>query len=498
LTTSRDGTMTGVRPQRGRQEMFLASSADIAIYGGAAGGGKTFALLMEPLYHISNPNFGAVIFRQSYPQIMNEGGLWDESFEIYPHVRPTPSPKTGTLEWVFRSGARVSFRHMGREATKIDYQGAQIPMIGWDQLEQFTAGQFFFMLSRNRSTCGVRPYIRGTANPQPGWLAEFLDWWIAEDGYARLDRIGKVRHFIRAGDSIMWGDAAADLQETYNGERVEPKSVCFIPASIYDNPALLRKDPGYLSNLMALGEVDRLRLLGDRERGGNWRVRESGKKFKRSWFEVVDCAPASYDALVRFWDMAATEAKKGTDPDWTVGALVGIKDGIWYIVDVRRDRATPHNTERLVRATAMEDGYGVTVRMEEEGGSSGKSMIDNYARKVLIGFDFAGVRSTGSKEVRANPVSAAAEAGNVRVVRGKWNGAMLDEIAAFSPDCSHDDQVDAISGAVGVIAQGMGGHISVLRREPGSIGQMDAQIDELIAGMTPAERVEADALLDLA
>src|SRR5690554_534113 len=71
-------------PQAGPQEQFLKSKADIAIYGGAAGGGKTWALLLEPLSHIANPGFGGVIFRRTTVQVRNEGGLWDESARMYP------------------------------------------------------------------------------------------------------------------------------------------------------------------------------------------------------------------------------------------------------------------------------------------------------------------------------------------------------------------------------------------------------------------------------
>lgn len=494
-----------IKPQM-RQRLFLSSSADIVIYGGAAGGGKTFSLLMEPLYHIQNPQFSAVIFRRTYPQITVTGGLWDESCQIYSYVKPFPQMKPGNLSWHFHSGAVVSFRHMDRP--EMEYQGAQIPLIGFDQLEQFSEHQFFFMMSRNRSTCGVKPYIRATANPQPGWLADFLSWWIAEDGYARTDRIGVIRWMGRVGNSVLWASSPQEWSEKYqpnvpddSPEKINPKSVTFITASVWDNPALLDVNPDYLSSLMALPETERKRLLGDRHRGGNWHIRPGGIMFKREWFKIIDQAPAELMTTCRRWDMAATEEKKRKNPDFTAGALVGMKDGQWFIMDVRRGRLSPKSAEDLVRQTAVLDPDGTMVRMEQEPGSSGKTVIDHYARTVLVGFDFAGVPASGSKETNARPLAAAAERGDVFMVKAPWNSALLDELESFSPDCDHDDQVDACSGAFNDIAKRYNSpNVWAINSQNTPKGRMIAKIEEevdkLMQELTPEERLLADSLFN--
>ena len=102
--------------------------------------------------------------------------------------------------------------------------------------------------------------------------------------------------------------------------------------------------------------------------------------------------------------------------------------------------------EALIKQTAELDGYNVEIYMEQEPGSAGVESIDYYSRHVLKGHAFWGVKTTGSKSERAAPVSSAAEAGNIRIVEGAWNGDFLDEIEAF-PQGAHDDQVDALSGA---------------------------------------------------
>src|SRR4030043_1050953 len=138
-----------VKPQEGFQYKFLSSSADIAIGGGAAGSGKTFALLMESIRHIKNPVYNGVIFRKTYPQIKLPGGLWDTSFELY--SIPDGNPNESTFEWKFPSGAKMKFSHLEYEKNVLDWQGAQVPFIGFDELPHFSDYSFFYLLSRNRS-----------------------------------------------------------------------------------------------------------------------------------------------------------------------------------------------------------------------------------------------------------------------------------------------------------------------------------------------------------
>jgi predicted phage terminase large subunit-like protein len=444
-----------IKPQPGPQTKFLATPADIAIYGGAAGGGKTWALLMEPLRHIDNPDFGAVIFRQTYGQIMEEGGVWEDSARIYPYTGG--EARVGKALWAFPSGARVRFRYMQHEKDKYTYQGAQIPLLCFDQLEQFSAGQFFYLLSRNRSTCGVRPYVRATCNPDPDcFLAEFLDWWIGDDGYARADRAGKLRYFARIGERIAWADSPGDLVAQYPsffeevGQPPETliKSVTFIPASVYDNEILLRENPEYLANLLALPPVDRERLLR-----GNWKIREAaGLLFNRAWFEIVDAVPAG-GREVRFWDFAATvRSMSARDPDYTAG--VGMRDvsGVYYVTDCVAVRQGPAEVDRLVLNLAKQDrhtvgatGASYAVRWELEPGASGKRDAARLVR-MLAGFDARPVKPQGDKVVRAKPLAAQAVAGNVKLIRGKWVEQWLQHMH-HQPDWSHDDIMDASSGA---------------------------------------------------
>lgn len=430
-----------VGPQVGPQTAFLTTSADIAIYGGAAGGGKSFALLLEPLRHHSNSLFGAVIFRRTSTQVRNQGGLWDESMKLY--IPLGSYPRAHELEHILPSGMRVKFAHLEHPDTVYDWQGAQVPYFGFDELTHFTETQFFYMLSRNRSTSGVAGYIRATCNPDAdSWVRKFIDWWIGEDGYPIKERSGVLRWFIRQDDTMVWGNSREALVKQY-GEETLPKSVTFIPSKLQDNQILMRSDPSYLANLRALSRVDRLRL-----EGGNWNVRASaGLLFQREWFPVKDAIPSGWIQAIRFWDRAATKPHDSNkDPDWTRGVkLLRYPDNTYGLVDLKSMRDSPGQVEKLIKACAAHDGPSVKVMAQQDPGSAGISERDHFTR-MLSGYAVGTMKSTKNKVLRAKPVSAQSEAGNIWVLRAPWNDEFFGELDNF-PDGSHDDIVDAYSGA---------------------------------------------------
>jgi len=430
-------------PQSGPQTDFLSTEADIAIYGGSAGGGKTFALLLEPLHYIDYPDYGGVIFRKTSVQVRNEGGLWDESMKLYPFIGAKGLEYA--LEWNFDSGARVKFAHLEYDKNVYDWQGSQICFLGFDELTHFSEFQFWYMLSRNRSTCGVRPYVRATTNPDvDSWVRKLIDWWIDADGLAIPERAGSIRWFIRQSEQLIWADSPEEIYDRYGrGPEIQPKSLTFIPAKITDNQILMQKDPGYLANLMALSRVDRMRL-----KEGNWNVRASaGSYFRREWFDLVDATPAGTIDIVRYWDKGATRPNEDNpDPDWTRGLkLHKLANGKFIVTDLRSLRDTPLNVERMVRNTAAFDGVGVKVCVEQDPGSAGVADAENYAR-LLAGFEVRVRKPTKDKETRAKPVSAQVEAGNIMVLRAPWNDEFFTELENF-PTGSHDDIVDTLSGA---------------------------------------------------
>jgi predicted phage terminase large subunit-like protein len=433
-----------IKPQPGPQMAFMSSSADIAIYGGAAGSGKTYALLLEPLRNINNGRFGCVIFRRESPQIRAEGALWDESQNLYRGTGATP--REGMLDWVFPSGAKVKFAHLQMESDIHGWDGSQICLICFDQLEAFTKKQFFYMLSRNRSTCGIAPYIRAACNPDPdSFLRSFLAWWIDDiTGLPIPERSGVIRWFVHIDNQIYWADTAAELESQF-GSDCAPKSCTFISANVYDNKILLDKNPGYLSNLKALQKIDRERLLY-----GNWNARATaGMYFKREWLEVVDAAPI-FASAVRYWDRAATAAEVGKEvkASFTAGIRLQVDSkGIYYVYNSTRFQGSPLTVKSTIKNVASQDGRPVRIGIEQDPGQAGKAEAEDHVRN-LAGYNVTINPVHEAKGVRVKPFSAQCEAGNVKIIRGDWNEAFLNELENFdgSSKCV-SDQVDACSGA---------------------------------------------------
>lgn len=425
--------------QAGPQTEFFKCEADILIYGGSAGGGKTFALLLQALLHHECPGFTGVIFRKTSTQAKNPGGIWDASLQLYLNFKGYP--KHTTLEWDFLSGAKIKFSHLDHESDKYDWQGAEICFIGFDELTHFSWGQFMYLLSRNRSTCGITPYIRATCNPDPdSWVRKYIDWWIDPNtGLAIPERSGILRWNITRDDEIIWADTKEELQKKYPG--CLPKSVSFIASTIYDNKILLEKDPGYLANLNALPRFEREQLLH-----GNWNIRPSaGIFFRKEWFQVVEFAPKNLQ-FVRYWDRAATRKTETNDPDFTVGVKMA-KDpnGIFYVIDIVRLQESPLNVQNAIKNSAAQDGPMCRIGLEQDPGQAGVSEIELLIR-MLAGFNARPYKVQVDKVTRSSPASAQAEAGNIRVLKGKWNDAFFRELENF-PDGAHDDIVDALSGA---------------------------------------------------
>lgn len=396
-----------------KQTAFLCLDVKEAFYGGAAGGGKSDALLMAALQYVDIPGYNAIIFRKTYSDLSLPGALMDRAATWL----ASTDAKWSELDkkWTFPSGSSLSFGYLENENQKYRYASSEFQFIGWDELTQFAETQYSFLFSRLRRNTtqtdnGIPLRVRSAANPG-----------------------GPGHEWVR------------------NKFIVNPGNRIFIPAGLVDNPYLNQEE--YTESLMELDHLTRQQLMH-----GDWEAQLEGTLFHRDWFDAIDDVPYNVEIVkqFRYWDLAATEEKPGTDPDFTVGCLLGIgDDGRYYLLDIARFRESPGQVENKVSNQARLDGRKTEIYMEQEPGSSGVNTIHHYRRRVLRGFVFRGIKSSGSKVERARPVSSVAEDGDIVMIRANWNHSFLDEITAF-PLSQHDDQVDALSGAHAQLSKRIG------------------------------------------
>lgn len=410
-------------------------------------------MLMEPMRHKNVRGYNGVIFRTQFTDIIKPGGLWEESEKMYTQVSGSRQ-RFIDKQWLFcdkkgNVSSKLTFAYLN-DQNLLTWKGSQICFIGFDEVTDFSEKQFFFMFSRNRSTCGVAPYIRATCNPDPdSWVKKFIDWWIdPQTGYAIQERSGVIRWMIRRNAKIYWADTKEELWERFNlvtpEDKAEPRSVTFIASSIYDNKELLKVNPQYLSNLKAMGEVDRERFLK-----GNWKIKPAaGLFFQRYQIKMIDAEPNDLQIVCRAWDIAATEKKEDNDPDFTAGVLMGRrKNGTPVVLNVINVQVAAGNVEKLIYNTAVMDKkkYGTKYRIHipQDPGGAGKIVAVNYV-KMLAGFAVQAEAVSGSKENRARPLAAQWQLGNIEVLAAEWNEEYFLQLESF-PEGSHDDMVDASS-----------------------------------------------------
>ena len=417
---------------------LLAWHKEAGLYGGAAGPGKSSYLLMEVLRDpwIRIQGYSALIMRRHRKDLYLPEGILDRAKDWL-----KPAIQAGRVKWnlsthgydFLEHGSRVIFGYADDDKALDDFAGSAYQCICIDEAGQFSRRQLGILGSRLRKL-------------NTGPLADIAM------RYRLASNPGGIGHDY--------------LQEEYV-EAKDRSNKWFLPGTLADNPHI--DAASYERGLrLFLDPITLKRLLN-----GDWSAREGGGWFVRTNFVILDEPPdKSFVAGdMRYWDLAGTEEKIKGDPDYTVGVhmqrLKNHDDLDAVILDVERRRENPGPIERLVVQTAQIDGKGVSIRIEQEPGQSGKAQIDRFC-ELLVGYDCAGDKSTGPKDVRARPFSAAVNRKRIGIVRGAWNKLYLDELEGFPGNTVHDDQVDGSSGAFNLLTEG----------EPGMIGWMRAAADK--------------------
>jgi hypothetical protein len=241
-------------PNEGPQTEFLAAPEREVLYGGAAGGGKSYGLLADPMRYFSNGNFNGLILRRTNDELREL--VW-KSQELYPKAYPGAKWQEKKSQWVFPSGAKLWMTYLEREEDVLRYQGQAFSYIAFDELTQHsTPFAWNYMRSRLRTTDPDLPiFMRATTNPGGpghGWVkAMFIDPAPANTPFPATD--------IETGEPLAYPEKHEKAGKPLFYRR-------FIPATLRDNPYLF-DDGTYEANLLSLPEMQRRQLLE-----GDWAI----------------------------------------------------------------------------------------------------------------------------------------------------------------------------------------------------------------------------------
>lgn len=407
-----------------KQEAFLRLRRQLALYGGAAGGGKSWALLAGAAQYVDVPGYRALIIRRTFPDLSLPGAILDVAQQWWGDD-PNAHFVAARNRWDFygggKTGGSITFGHLTNERDKYKYQGAAFQYIAFDELTQFTRRMFVYMFSRLR-----RP----------------LEWENMPRN-AMGETISQVPLRMRAGSNP--GGDGHDWVYNYfiDPDTRDPRGV-FMPARLHDNPKLDQE--AYIESLELLDPLELQQLLD-----GDWEAEEKGLMIERERIRMI--RQGDLDVLrstgalqkVRAWDFASTASEEA---DFTSGTKIerSVSTGRAVVVDQIRVQRGPGDVEKAILRTAEADTTDTTIVLEVEPGSSGVLYAENLARGLLAGYHVVLDRVTGSKPVRAKPLYSALEAGWLGVLRAPWTRTFVAEVLRF-PDGVHDDQVDSAGSA---------------------------------------------------
>jgi phage terminase large subunit-like protein len=463
LEDTRDLILAKVREARGitvegynphtptpKQQQFLDLNISEAFYGGAAGGGKSDALLMAALQYVHIPGYSALLLRRTFADLALPGAIMDRSHEWL----QGKAKWSGDLKkWTFPSGATLTFGYLETEKDKYRYQGAEFQFIGFDELTQFIESQYTYLFSRLRRIAGVEIPLRMRGASNPG--GEGHDW------------------------------VKSRFVEGASEDRI------FVPATLQDNPYL--DEEAYRESLSELDPVTRAQL-----EAGDWDVLPQGPLFSRDDFVIVT-EPSPIARWVRYYDLAVSVKKSA---DYTAGALVGIKaDGGIQIADmIHWKREWPDVRDGYINQRGLKESglldlveedlefcedikkrYNLaetprlTVGVEAQGTQMG-FVQDLHRNDKFLKVPLHGILAKGDKKERAATWAARGRAKKIELVLGAWNTPFINQCIPFNGDgVLKDDMVDAVSGAIELLRKIRGGFIEK-QQKPISRAEYYAQL----------------------
>lgn len=413
--------MTSYIPHRPtpKQQAFLMLGCLEALYGGAAGGGKSDALLMAALQYVDVPGYAALLLRRTYADLALPGALMDRAAEW---LSGTDAKWNGQEKsWSFPSGATITFGYMATDADKYRYQSAEFQFIGWDELTQFPSDPYLYMFSRLRRLAGFDVPLRMRAASNPGGMGH---GWVYERFMPDLTP-----------------EAAEHRRNTGR---------IFVPAKLGENPYIDQE--AYRRGLAELDDITR-RQLED----GLWVTDPAARPFDRDWWRGVNRYESTAGArIVGRYHSYDTATKTGQHNAYTalvVGEVTAdyrliIRD-VWqdklmvpHLADKVRDHAIAGNRDDNLRAVIIEDMSSGTGIVQTLG------LGNDWLSRLLVPFRPA---NYGDKVQRAQQAALWCKRGCVLLPQpsaaAPWLHDFEQQLFNF-PDTENKDMVDAFSQLV--------------------------------------------------
>lgn len=438
------------------QLKYLQAVESIVFFGGGAGGGKTWASLVDNLQGVHDPAYFSVFFRTTTVEV--DKGLWPEAKLMYmPYLldnrgklkgKAHISEKTKTI--TFPSGARTAFTYLDSDKSADSWYGSELTKIYFEEAQFRSPYQFEVLKSRNRSRAKVNKGIRCTLNPSPeSFIFEWVEPFLDDDKYPIPELSGKTRYYTQLDGRLITSWDADEIREKTGKE---PETYTYIPATLSDNKKLEELDPTYRNKLDALPEAKRKQLLL-----GCWAsTDEDGLYFKREYLKRATHVPLG-SIYCRAWDLAASagDTPNTQGCDATQGMLMArCPNGYYYLCGSKRFRKRAGERDHEILQTAKQDGNDVFVVIPKDSGAGGAAQFE-YLSKLLVE---NGVKvrkddsvATASKLKKAAPFFSACELGLVYIVPNSFETQELElclrELEIFdgvtrSTRLRHDETVD--------------------------------------------------------
>lgn len=417
--------MTRYMPHKptAKQQAFLLLDCLEAMYGGAAGGGKSDALLMAALQYVDVPGYAALLLRRTFADLALPGAVMDRSHDWLEGTDARWNDRDKT--WTFPAGATLTFGYLATDRDKYRYQSAEFQFIGFDELTQFTQAQYTYLFSRLRrledSTAPLR--MRAASNPGGvghGWVYDRFMPDLTPEAVEHRRKTGRI----------------------------------FIPAKLADNPHVDRVT--YRTSLAELDEVERRQL-----EEGLWVTDPAGKPFLREWWRGINRYDPERDRALlhgvvgrwHSWDTAIKTAEHNAYTALVVGEVTAdyrllIRE-VWqdrlmvpFLADIVRERAEADNRDGKLEMVVIEDQASGTGVVQTLG------LGDAWLARRLFAFRPS---AHGDKVQRAQQAALWCKRGCVLLPHPGSNAPWLYEFEkqVFNfPDVEYMDMTDAFSQLV--------------------------------------------------